>query len=148
MNHFKLGIALIVMILLCSCQVSAQPNVQVNGLHAKNSALELTIASYFQTFNEINQWSTFATDDFVKRVYEWCSGDRSGNKSIAEMKKIYAHISENTLDLVACTIDKIDEVSDTEVHIYVTRKWENEETDQTAYSIIKVNGEWKFDNRF
>lgn len=148
MIRLKLGTLLIAMILLCSCQANAQAAVAVNGLHANTSAQEIVIASYFQGFNDIDQWSEFATDDFIKRVYQWCSGDLSGNKSIAEMKKIYSETHKNSLRLTACTIDQIDQVSPTEVDIYVTREWEDGEKDQTAYSIIQVDQEWKFDQRF
>lgn len=32
--------------------------------------------------------------------------------------------------------------------IFVTREWEDGQEDQTSYSILKLNEEWKVDDRF
>lgn len=148
MIRLKLAMLLIAMILLCSCQANAQSVVQVNGQNTGISELDTTIRDYFHAFNDIRQWSAFATDDFIEQVYELCSGDRSGSKTIAEIKELYFEINKNSLSLAECTIDEIEKVSSNQVDIHVTRKWENGDEDQTGYSIVQADKEWKFDQRF
>ncbi|WP_138752539.1 hypothetical protein [Paenibacillus sinopodophylli] len=92
--------------------------------------------------------SSYSTDDFVKRAYSWCSGDYSEEKSIAEMKEIYDEINSQSIKLSSYRVDGIATAEDGAVMIKVTRHWEDKSEDQTSYSIINLDGQWKIDDRF
>ncbi|MDN4618940.1 hypothetical protein QCD85_12575 [Paenibacillus sp. PsM32] len=150
MNVLKVAVLLIILLLLCSCSVDAQSVVKIDGRNqsATIPGLDYTIANYFHDFNDIHKWSNVATNDFIKQAYSLCSGDTSDSKTIEEMKNSYFEINQSTLDLAECNIDKIDQIDKDLVNIRVTRTWENGDTDQVSYAIIKVNDKWLIDQRF
>ncbi|MFC5472320.1 hypothetical protein ACFPPD_26915 [Cohnella suwonensis] len=139
---------LIIVLLLCSCGVKGNSNVIVQGKDTGNPELNKVINNYFQNFDDINKWSPYATDEFIKRVYLWCSGDLSESKSIEEMKSIYYEINKDSLRLNGYQIEEVKERSTDNIIIFVKREWENGQEDQTFYSFIKANQEWKVDDRF
>ncbi|WP_018886364.1 hypothetical protein [Paenibacillus massiliensis] len=143
-----LFLSVIMVILLCSCTTREAAVVVVQEPDTGIAELDTTIHKYFQSFNHINEWSAYSSDDFVKQVYWLCSGDTTETKTIEEMKAIIADINKHSLQLNECKLDEVEKVSADHVNIHVTRAWENGETDQTSYSIIKMDGEWKFDQRF
>jgi hypothetical protein len=143
----KLGMFIIMAIIVmsaCSDHEIIQKNTKASG----NPELDNTITSYFMNFNDIQNFSQYATDDFIKRVYAWCSGDYSDEKSLNEMKEIYLELIKSKLQLAAFEIEEVSIKSEKDAEIKVTRTWENGEKDQTSYSIIKDRGIWKVDNRF
>ncbi|SDE66911.1 hypothetical protein SAMN04488542_101329 [Fontibacillus panacisegetis] len=144
----KLSFFIVLVIVLCSCGTNNKSLEEVQGQDTGIQELNIVINKYFKNFDDINKWSEFATEDFVKRAYSWCSGDISGTKTIEEMKSVYFDINKDTLDLIGYKIEEVDKESESNVIIFVTREWEDGQTDQTSYSILKTNEGWKFDNRF
>lgn len=118
------------------------------GAELQDAGLEQVIISYFNNFDNIHEFSKYSTDGFIERVYSWCSGDDSQEKSLEEMKTIYFEINKDTLYLSDYYVDEISFASDKEAVISVTRSWEDGSEDSTHYSIVKVNDIWKFDDRF
>lgn len=136
---------LLLIVLISAC---SQETDQIRGKDTNDEELNKTIVRYFQNFDDINKWSEYATDDFVKRVYSWCSGDYSEEKTIDEMKDIYYEINSGNLALSSYSIDEITKGGSGEIIIMVTRYWENGAEDQTSYSLVKQKDTWKFNNRF
>ncbi|TCZ79369.1 hypothetical protein E0485_05775 [Paenibacillus albiflavus] len=144
----KFIFVIIMISILCSCETVSKSLDEVKGQDTGIPELNIVINKYFQSFNDINEWSAFASDDFVKRAYSWCSGDTSETKTIEEMKSIYFDINKDNLKLIGYKIEEVDHKSSINVMIFVTREWEEGISDQTTYSIIKTDEEWKIDNRF
>ncbi|WP_172194245.1 hypothetical protein [Saccharibacillus qingshengii] len=44
-------------------------------------------------------------------------------------------------------VEKLSKINENEVRIDVKRTWGDESWDYVSYSLLKVNGEWKVDNR-
>lgn len=88
----------------------------------------------------------YSTDEIVKRVYLWCTGDDSGAKSLEEMKQIYAKLIRAKVKRYR--MDGFKKLNDNEYVLTVTRWFTNQEVDTTSYSIIRSGQTWKFDNRF
>jgi hypothetical protein len=110
--------------------------------------IRYAINNYFNNFDDINKWSEFSTEDFVRRAYFWCSGDNTNTKSLDEMKKIYYNINKNSLKLKNYYIDEYNFEDENQLVIKITRTWSNGSKDKTSYLIIKQNDSWKIDNRF
>ncbi|MFD2332919.1 hypothetical protein ACFSR7_26980 [Cohnella sp. GCM10020058] len=139
-------------IMLCGCRINAESpqeevKVERKGELTPNEQLNRTIENYFASFNHVENWSEFATEDFVKNVYLWCSGDASNSKSIEEMKLFLKNLEPRTYDLTGYRVESYD-MKGPGAEIFVTREWENDETDQTSYSIVKIGDEWEIDDRF
>lgn len=83
-----------ILLILSSCGTKTYIS-QVQGKDTEIPELNAVIVKYFANFNDINKWSDFTTDDFIKRVYLWCSGDSSESKSTQEMKKIYYELNKD-----------------------------------------------------
>ncbi|MRN56098.1 hypothetical protein [Paenibacillus monticola] len=144
----KILFTMAIIIFLCSCGTKGATNAAVNGKDTDIPELNIVINNYFENFDDINNWSPYATDEFVRRVYSWCSSDTSETKSIKEMKSIYFEINKDSLKLIGYTIEEVQKESSDKVIIFVTREWENGQKDQTYYSFLKVKGKWKVDDRF
>ncbi|MDG0789923.1 hypothetical protein OMP38_02965 [Cohnella ginsengisoli] len=144
-----LFLALIIM--LCGCRLDARSPQEEIKVERKGELtpdkLNVAIERYFTSFNHIEGWSRFATDDFVKRVYLWCSGDDSDSKSIDEMKRFLKDLEPRTYDLTGYQVESYN-LTGPGAEIFVTREWENDETDRTSYSLVKINNEWKIDDRY
>lgn len=131
------------------CGVEANNEITVSYRSATAPAAELqdTLANYFLHFDDIRNWRNYATDDFIKRAYLWCTGDDSQQASLEDMVLTYYEINKNALRLQAVQVNEIFVVEDREVVVSVTRTWADGSQDDTAYSIVRENGEWKIDNR-
>lgn len=106
----------------------------------------VTVNNYFHNFDDIRSWRKYATDSYVKRVYSWCTGDYSEEKTLEEMVKIYYEFNKDSLKLKSIEINEIDISENEEVIISVIRTWENDEKDETDYLILLENKEWKIDD--
>lgn len=121
--------------------------VSYRSTNAVEAELQETIASYFRHFDDIRRWRAYSTEDFVKRVYFWCTGDASEQKSVEEMVSAYYELNKLSLKLRAVEVQATSVVGEHEVVIDVVRTWEDGSRDETAYSILRQDGEWKIDNR-
>lgn len=138
-----------IILILCACGVEQKiSNTQVQGKDTGNAELNSVIVSYFTNFDDISNWSSFATDDFIKRAYYWCTGDDSESKTLEEMKSIYYDINKNSLKLKNYMVNDIETENENAVIIHVSRVWEDGSEDVTSYSLIKIRDNWKIDNRF
>ena len=134
MVKLKSIIILFISLMLSGCGYqSASDHEQIHGKDSGIPELNTTIHNYFLNFEDINKWSDYATDDFIKRVYSWCSGDTSESKSIIEMKSIYYEINKDSLKLKKYTIEDIEKVNESNVNIHVERTWEDGSQDQSSY---------------
>lgn len=144
----RLLVSVILLILLCACGNTVTSPEMKHGKDTGIPELNTVIKNYFDNFNDINKFSQYTTDEFINRVYSWCSGDTSESKSLEEMKSIYSEINKQSLKLRTYSIEDVEKITSTNVTISVTREWEEGQEDQTSYSIIKIDEEWKIDNRF
>ncbi|MBW7477127.1 hypothetical protein K0T92_20640 [Paenibacillus oenotherae] len=131
------------------CFMLAGCNAEANrykGEEPDDPRLRAAIIAHFEQFNDAEKWGQ-VTDDFVRQVYALCSSDYSGEKSVAEMKKIFKEINKNSLNLVDFYVDRIAVQNKKVVHIEVTRKWEDSSEDEMAYELILVNDEWRINQR-
>jgi hypothetical protein len=139
----KLIIVLSALLLLCSCAgAKKQQNL------SDDPELNSVVVGYLDHFNDIYKWEGYASDDFIARVYMWCSGDASGSKTIDEMKDLYAEISKERASLTDYEIKEMAQITAGEYEVAVDRSWDNGTDDSTTYSVIKMDGLWKIDNRF
>lgn len=60
---------LVLLFLLSACGVQGNLNGPNHGKDTGIPALNEAIHNYFVNFDSIHQWSAYATDDYVKRVY-------------------------------------------------------------------------------
>lgn len=148
MMKYKPFVSVIFLLLLCSCGNTGMSREIIHGKDTEIPELNTVINNYFVNFDDINKWSPYATDEFIQRVYTWCSGDTSETKSIEEMKAIYYDINKDSLNLTGYTIEEVEKKNPDNVIIFLTREWEDGQEDQTTYSLVKVNGNWKVDDRF
>ncbi|WNS41718.1 DUF4878 domain-containing protein [Paenibacillus sp. MMS20-IR301] len=98
-------------------------------------------------FNDIYKWSVYASDEYIARVYMWCSGDTSESKSIDEMKQQYAEISKERASLTDYEIKQMSKINTDEYEVEVHHSWDNGGEDSTIYSAVKVDGVWKVNDR-
>lgn len=149
MKHIMILIFFILCITLGGCVSKEATSVFVNFQvdQPSDTDLEETISNYFKNFDDVRKWRNYSTDEFIKRAYAWCSSDYSEEKSLEEMIEIYYKINKKSLKLKSAQVNNISEVSEEEVIIDVIRIWENDEQDETTYTILKESGEWKVDNR-
>lgn len=143
----KLHLCLVLLIsLLVGCSSTEKAAVP-SAAQSEEASLEQVIADYFAAFEDIRVWRTYATDEFIRRSYVWCTGDSSNERSIDEMVHIYYEWNKDSLGMNDVQVEKQTNVNENEVWIDVKRTWADESWDYASYSLLKVNGKWKVDNR-
>ncbi|WP_172194244.1 hypothetical protein [Saccharibacillus qingshengii] len=84
-NHFCLLLLFSLLVGCASKETAAVPNAP----QSEDAKLQEVIADYFEAFEDIRVWRKYATDEFIRRSYVWCTGDSSNERSINEMVHIY-----------------------------------------------------------
>lgn len=146
MKHIKFTfIVMIFSLIISSCGSSEG---KYKGAEFENEELKDVIIKYFDNFDNIYEFQKYTTYEFIEKVYSWCSGDYSNEKTKEEMMQIYAEINKESLKLSDFYVDDISFEGDNEVILSVTRKWEDGSQDATQYSIIRTEDKWKFNDRY
>jgi hypothetical protein len=102
-----------------------------------------SISSYFAGFNHVEDYRKVTSENFIQQVYFRCFGEKGG--SLASMIAALKAQEEDLLRLKTYRIEYLVKDSESEVHLTVTRMWENTSRDQMSYIIRKINDQWKFD---
>lgn len=149
MKYTSIFIFIFFIIISTGCGTEEIIEVKYNIEKVPGGNFQVTVNNYFRNFDDIRSWRKYSTDSYVKTVYSWCTGDSTEEKTIDEMVEIYYELNKDSLKLKSIEINEIDiNEENKEVIISVTRKWENDEKDETSYLILLENREWKIDNRF
>lgn len=81
---------------LAGCSSTETAAVQ-SAPQSDNAKLKEVIANYFEAFEDIKVWRKYATDEFIRKSYFWCTGDSSNERSIEEMVQIYEEWNRDSL---------------------------------------------------
>ncbi|WP_337100116.1 hypothetical protein [Paenibacillus sp. YIM B09110] len=140
---------ILILIIICSTGCGTKEIIEVNYNVQKvpNENFKDTVNNYFQNFDDIRGWKDYSTETFVNRAYSWCTGDYTGEATMDEMVEIYYELNKDSLRLKSVDINNIEVSGNDEILIEVTRTWENDQKDESTYSLVLENEEWKFDNR-
>ncbi|RXZ81951.1 hypothetical protein EBB07_13195 [Paenibacillaceae bacterium] len=146
---YKRVIIFLIFVIICitGCETTKIIEVSYNVKEIPNENFRVTINNYFKNFDDIRRWKEYSTETFIKRAYSWCTGDYSEDATIDEMIEIYYELNKNSLRLKSIEINNIKVSDSDEILIEVTRTWENNQKDESIYSLLLENEEWKFDNR-
>jgi hypothetical protein len=101
------------------------------------------IIQYFSGFNDVEKYSKVSSSNFIEIVYFRCFG-RNGS-SLTEMIESLKGLEGELLHIESYRIEYFEQINESEVHLTVTRIWENSDRDQISYIIRKINNLWKFD---
>jgi hypothetical protein len=115
----------------------------VGTLKEFESEISKSISTYFSGFNHVEDYSQVSTENFIRQVYYRCFGEE-GTTLESMVEELKAQ-EGNLLRLKTYRIEYLLKDNESEVHLTVTRIWEDTSRDQMSYFLRKINNQWKFD---